>query len=163
MSAPHRHPKERLLERIDQRGPDECWPWLGSVGTWGYGCFWMDGKTINASRAAYILLIGPIADDQVACHSCDNPICCNPKHLWAGSQGDNVRDCNAKGRAKGTFCGLTGAAHPRHVAKLTEEQVSWARRLYADGISQTAIAKQLGVNSGTISRAVRGHTWGHVT
>ena len=114
---------------------------------------------MNASRAAYLLLVGPIPPNQVVCHSCDNPVCCNPGHLWLGTQGDNVRDCNIKGRAKGNF---VGADHPRHTAKLTPDMVASARRMYAAGITQTAIAKQMGVHSGTISRAVRGENWSHL-
>lgn len=91
---------DRLLEKISKGEPDECWPWNAGVGSWGYGGFWINGTTIHASRAAYILLVGPVPDDKVVCHSCDNPICCNPSHLWVGTQQDNLEDCRRKGRAR---------------------------------------------------------------
>lgn len=150
----------RLLARIDKRRPEECWPWTGALNHSGYGQFWLNGMHWNASRAAYFLLVGEIPDSKVVCHSCDNPKCCNPAHLWLGSQADNVRDCSKKGRARGQF--HRQSAHPRHTAKLTSEQVIDARRRYADGVSQSQIARELGVNSSTISRAVRGEKWSHL-
>lgn len=152
-------PLERLRAKIDVRGTDECWPWTGAIGKSGYGQFWLDGKQINASRAAYLLLKGPIPDGHVVCHSCDLPICCNPSHLWADTQRANVRDCNTKGRARGTF---SSENHKRYSAKLTPEQILEARRQHAGGKSQSAIARELGVASSTISRAVRNELWGHL-
>jgi hypothetical protein len=117
---------------------------------------------MNSSRATYILLKGPVAADKVVCHSCDNPACCNPSHLWVGSQADNLRDCRSKGRARGMFSEKVGYAHPRHTAKLTPEKVAEARRRYLGGETQTALAREFGVHPGTISRAVRGELWGHI-
>jgi hypothetical protein len=82
-----------------------CWLWPKSTNTSGYGLFrlsWPDGtKETSAHRVAWVLTYGPIPPGQVVCHNCptgDNPACCNPHHLWLGSQADNIRDCNAKGR-----------------------------------------------------------------
>lgn len=152
-------PTERLMSRIDVRGEDDCWPWTGAIGTWGYGTFWLNGKNFNSSRAAYLLLVGPITDGSVVCHKCDNPPCCNPRHLWLGTQGDNVRDCSGKGRSRGLF---SANCHPRHLAKLTPEKVLDARRRFQSGETQIAIGRALGVHSSVISRAVRGCTWGHI-
>lgn len=154
---------ERLLAKIDQRGPEECWPWTAGVGSAGYGIFWIDGQCINASRATYILLVGPLGPDEEALHRCDNPICCNPGHLFPGTQGDNVRDCRQKGRATSQLEANGPAGHPRYNAKLTPEVVAEARRLhYEQGVSQSEIARQLGLSSSSISRAVRGESWEHV-
>jgi hypothetical protein len=156
-------PKIRFMRNVPIASSAECWPWLGAVGTHGYGQFWMDGRQHNASRVAFLLLVGPIEDGLVVCHTCDNRLCVNPMHLWIGTQGDNVRDCNAKGRGRGKFSDTKGAAHPRYTAKLTAEKVREAKRLhYVDGVSQSEIARRWGVNSGTISRAVRGEKWAHV-
>jgi hypothetical protein len=150
--------KDRLLSRIVIGGTDECWPWRGALGTWGYGAFTLGGRALNASRATYALLVGEIPAGMVVCHSCDNPACCNPSHLWVGTQADNIHDCNRKGRTRGTFASDT---HPRHAAKLTPDLVSEAKRLhYVEGVSQTEIGRRLGVHSSVISRAVRGLTWG---
>lgn len=149
---------KRLLRFIDRRGEDECWPWIGGMGSWGYGSFWLEGRNWNASRAAYKLLVRDPGAFTV-CHRCDNPPCCNPHHLFLGTQGDNVRDCNQKGRGNGQF---ESGTHPRHNAKLNATKVAQAKALYASGVKQTEIARRLGVNSSTISRAVRGERWGHV-
>lgn len=160
---PKRNPIDRLFAKIDVRGPDECWPWIGGMGTWGYGSFWLDGKNLNASRAVYLLLIGPLFGAQQALHSCDNPPCSNPAHLWAGTQADNVKDCNTKGRGRGLFSGKTGVKHPRYVALLTPELVREAKRLYFEcGVSQSEIGRIWGVGSWVISKAVRGKSWSHL-
>jgi len=147
-------------DRVDKRGPDECWPWMSGVNTWGYGSCAFNGVHTNASRAAYISHHGGIEDGLVVCHHCDNPICCNPAHLFAATQAENLADCRRKGRARGQFTG--GRKHPRHTAKLTPERVQEARQLYASGVSQSEIARRWGMHSSTISRAVRGEFWSHV-
>jgi ribosome-binding protein aMBF1 (putative translation factor) len=142
--------------RVDCKGPDECWPWRGSKNCWGYGQCSLDGRTVNASRAAYITAKGP--SGLVVCHQCDNPACCNPAHLFAATQAENLADCRAKGRQRYRF----GADHHRVGAKLTPELVREARRLYASGVSQSEIGRRWGIHSSVISRAVRGENWSHV-
>lgn len=151
----------RFWEHVDQRGPDECWPWKGAGNRWGYGMCGYAGKQSNASRVAYIMIHGDIADRKlVVCHSCDNPICCNPIHLWLGTAGDNIRDCNAKKRRPY----LTGAAHHRTTAKFSDDQVREMRRLHLeDGISKSEIGRRVGTDSSTVSKIVRGMSYGHVT
>jgi hypothetical protein len=145
-------------DRVGVSGGEDCWPWLGSLNKWGYGdCFW-NGRRVNASRAAHESAVGPVSTGLVVCHTCDNPACCNQAHLWAGTQAENLADCRAKGRQ----VYVTGADHHRSTAKLTEEMVREARRLYAAGVSQSEIGRRWGVNSSTISRAVRGKKWAHV-
>jgi hypothetical protein len=154
-------PRERLLKFIDQRGESECWPWIGGMGSWGYGSFWLNGGNVNASRAAYILLVGDVGAGLVVCHRCDNPACCNPSHLFVGTQGDNVRDCQAKGRGDGHF--KSTAPHPRYVAKITPEQVTEIRRLWESRAeSQSSIGRRLGLSSGQVSRIARGQAWSHI-
>lgn len=146
--------------KVERRSADECWPWVGRVNRWGYGDARVMGVRMNASRAAYLDHYGVIADGMVVCHRCDNPACCNPMHLFAATQAENLADCRAKGRARGQFAG--GETHPRHTAKLTPEMVLEARRLYAEGVSQSEIGRRWGIHSSSISRAVRGEKWGYV-
>lgn len=145
------------LSELDESG---CWIWTGAKNSYGYGDCVFLGKRTNASRAAWILKNGEPTEGMVVCHSCDNPVCVNPDHLWLGTQGDNVRDCVAKGRCAGHF--VPGAAHPRPCGKLSVEQVRLAKKLhFEDGISQSEIGRRFGVHSSTISRAVRGEYWSH--
>lgn len=89
---------KRFWEKVDIRGQEECWPWLGSTDG-RYGSFWHRGKKVKASRFSLALKIGaPLESGQYACHHCDNPICVNPGHLFVGSLSDNTRDAVRKGR-----------------------------------------------------------------
>jgi hypothetical protein len=102
-----------LAERFDDKyvtiPETSCWWWIGAQFAHGYGAIAspLERKTLRAHRVSYELHIGPIPDGMVIMHSCDNPSCVNPEHLVAGPQGDNVRDCVAKGRhyeSKKTHC-----------------------------------------------------------
>lgn len=93
--------RERFWARVDKRGPDECWPWTGSTNKQGYGCWsFKSGEgPINAHRIAYGLTHNGIPGRLHILHSCDNPPCCNPAHLDAGTHADNMVDMRVRGRA----------------------------------------------------------------
>jgi hypothetical protein len=82
---------------------DYCWLWKKGRSRAGYGKFCMDGKLMVASRISYILFNGPIGEDKLICHSCDNPPCVNPAHLWQGTNSENQIDSVKKGRRKKSF------------------------------------------------------------
>ena len=90
----------RFWAKVDRRGPDECWPWTGGVNGDGYGRFYLKRKKMTAAtRVAWSLATGrEFPADKLACHSCDNPGCVNPGHIWPGTQSDNIKDCANKGR-----------------------------------------------------------------
>lgn len=93
--------EERFLSLIDRSpGSTDCWPWRGQLGGGGYGRVHWLGHSLRAHRKAYELLVGPIPSGLHVCHSCDNPPCCNPAHLWLGTDADNLADMRAKGRRR---------------------------------------------------------------
>ncbi len=91
-------PEQRFWKHVDRRGPDECWPWTGTVSHNGYGRFWLNGRNTPARRFAWECANGPMPPGMLGLHTCDNPPCCNPKHIFPGTQLDNIRDRDAKGR-----------------------------------------------------------------
>jgi hypothetical protein len=147
-------------ERVDRRGADECWPWLGWVAGNGYGYFSMRSKSHGAHRLAFTFTNGPVDDGLFVCHRCDNPLCCNPAHLFAATPGENSADMVAKGRS-GCPPHWRGSRNPG--AKLTPDQVREARRLYAaGGISYPKLAERYGMHWRTLRRVVRGEGYADV-
>lgn len=94
-------PKERFWSYVNIKGPDECWEWQSTRLRTGYGQFPVSGKRYPAHRYAYEITYGPLGE-LLACHKCDNPICVNPNHLFAGTSMDNFLDMMAKGRQNHT-------------------------------------------------------------
>lgn len=85
----------RFWAMVERRGPDDCWPWLGTVDRHGRGGFHVGQRMLKAPRIAWSIASGRNPDEQI-CHHCDNPNCVNPAHLWLGTQHDNMLDASAK-------------------------------------------------------------------
>jgi uncharacterized protein YerC len=129
----------------------ECWEWHGTTDK-GYGRFKKAGKQTLAHRAAYELYIGPIPKGMKVCHTCDNPPCTNPDHLFLGTDLDNKTDSVNKNRhAHGEKQGA---------CKLTSEQVL---AILDDPRPYIEIANAYDVAYITISRIRRGRGWRHIT
>lgn len=94
----------RFWVLVQKGGPSECWPWLGCRAGYAphqYGRFRLDGRMQPAHRLAKVMADGePSAANLLACHSCDNPLCVNPAHIFWGTQTDNMRDCASKRRIR---------------------------------------------------------------
>lgn len=91
----------RFWSKVDVGRPGQCWIWRRSRQRNTYGQIYRGGRLALSHRTAWELINGPMPDDAKACHTCDNPPCCNPSHIFMGTQADNVRDMVAKGRAAG--------------------------------------------------------------
>jgi hypothetical protein len=150
--------EQRFWAKVDMSGGMlGCWPYLGAPrGPEGYGAFWLDGRQQIASRVAYLLSNGPIADDVVVRHSCDNSQCCNPLHLLAGSQVENIADKIIRRRqAVGSRVGTS---------RLTEAVVHEIRARFTGRRGEgRKLATEYGVSETVVSGIVRRQTWRHVT
>lgn len=85
--------RQRFFEKVKVGKPNECWEWQGGRNYDGYGIFHLDiGKSIGAHRYAFKLSRGYLPKTLHILHDCDNPPCCNPKHLYSGTQQENMED-----------------------------------------------------------------------
>ena len=144
----HANPEKWFWLRVDMSaGPTACWPFIGRRMPQGYGRLVFNGKSVSAHRFALTLAKGgPSVDDLRACHTCDNPPCCNPEHLWWGTDLDNARDKVAKGRA-----GMEGRR------KIDRDL---AKAMRSEGLSYGKIAMHFGVNQASVARALRARSQG---
>lgn len=145
--------KTRFEAKFARGGPDECWEWTAGKDSKGYGGITIRTQSFGAHRVAYVLNKGPLTDDgsyhgACVCHSCDNPGCVNPNHLFEGLVLDNARDSAAKDRV------LHGVKN--NANKLTEDQV-WRIRSYVGRVQD--LADEIGVHKATVYRILRGDTW----
>lgn len=92
----------RFWSKVEVNGRHEtaCWPWRGGLDGSGYGVFKLHSRQQPAHRVAYELANGAILDDSKVLHACDNPACCNPRHLGLGTLSQNMSDMVARGRHK---------------------------------------------------------------
>jgi hypothetical protein len=105
MSYPARPATERFWEKVFKKpGRNSCWEWEAARLPTGYGRFMKTkGFIVYAHRWSWEAAFGPIPDGMYVCHSCDNPSCVRPSHLFLGDAMDNKRDSVSKGRARGRF------------------------------------------------------------
>lgn len=155
MSQANSKAVERFWARVAKS--DGCWLWAGCRDSGGYGRLRWRGATMLAHRVAYELATGTLDADACVCHTCDNPPCCNPAHLFPGTRADNNRDMAAKGRANRSATSW-GESHGN--AKLDAVAV---RRIIAryrtERVSQRQLALENGVCQRTINKIVRRIEW----
>lgn len=141
--------------KVDKLGPDECWIWQGSGGR-GYRTFRAAGRNLIPSRLSYALANGDAPTHLDVCHSCDDPRCVNPAHLYAGTRRRNARDMVEKGRcnaARGVRAGK---------AKLKPEQVYEIRRRYDEGEAPSLLGIEFDLRPQSIAAIGLRKSWKHL-
>ena len=135
--------------------PNGCWEWDRTKNQDGYGRVKKFGVLCSAHRVSYELYKGPVGDKHV-CHSCDNPGCVNPAHLWLGTHQDNQKDKATKKRAIGHI--MPGECHPKH--KLNSTQVL---EIFNSDKSASILSKCYSVSPSLINNIKAGNRWKHLT
>lgn len=142
-----------------------CWEWQGKLSSEGYGSFQeiIDGiKTeISTHRRSYELFKGKIPEGMQICHTCDNPSCCNPEHLWAGTPSENTQDMLKKNRGRHRL--LNSNKRANSAGKITEDQVREIRELYRNGSLQKELQEKFKLSQSQVSGIVTYRCWKHVT
>lgn len=158
----------RFWERVNKS--DGCWNWIRPSKRSGYGRISYRyscgvSRYMLAHRLSWIIHYGSIPDDLLVCHTCDNPACVRPDHLFVGTDLDNCNDKIRKGRYGGGFTtetaprlgySLPGESNPTH--KLTAAQVSAIRAEAAPG-NFNVLGKRYGVSRSTVSLIYHGKRW----
>lgn len=148
--------------------PDACWIWHGSIGKNKYGRMTLDtGERVGAHCYSYELHHGEITDRSLeVCHSCDNPPCVNPKHLFVGTHAENMADAKAKNRMACTRPGWSEAIKkflPRgerhHNATLNADSV---RLIRTSNEPSNVLAARYGVHAMTVNAIKRFESWKHI-
>ena len=146
--------ERRMAAKVARGAPDECWDWTATATCFGgYGAINAGrGPKLRAHRVAWVLAGGTLPHGAVICHRCDNPKCCNPAHMFLGTQAENAADMRAKGR------GVSPPIHwgeRHHNATIPDAAIP---RILADERSHAAVAKDYGVSMNTIWRIRRGQS-----
>ena len=134
-----------------------CWGWTAGRTTREYGAFWMRNIMQKAHRISYEIKHGLIPKGMNICHHCDNPPCVRPDHLFLGTQNDNLKDADSKGRLNKGKNSPKGSKHSQ--AKLIEAQII---PILKDTRTHRKIAEDYNVDRTTVSLIKQRKTWKHV-
>lgn len=148
---------KRFWSKVDIHGEDECWPWTAGKDRKGYGHFSINGILYGAHKIAWELTNNETSKGKVIRHTCNNPPCCNPKHLRAGTHADNVADRVSSGRN----APQKGEKNPHAI--LTDEKVLAIRKEYIPRkVSMYKLATKYNISVQIVWQVIHKITWKHL-
>lgn len=157
---------ERFWTKVAITADDsKCWEWQRAKNADGYGKFGTGGRKHKkqhlAHRFSWELSNGEIPNELHVLHNCDNPACVNPKHLFLGTNLDNIADKLMKNRqSKGEMVSLMTRGENNPNSKLTNKEIEYIRRRYAQGgILQRELGVQFGISQANVSAIVLRKAW----
>jgi len=147
--------KDRYWSNVSRGKEDECWPWTACTSN-KYGAIAIYEKgvgpyQIRSHVVSFLLAFGELVVwPHCVCHRCDNPICCNPVHLFKGTIGDNIRDAASKGRWKNAR---------RKVSMETASEIRSLYRWHSRTHGTIALAERFGINQQLVWKIVAGRSY----
>lgn len=162
----------RFWKKVDKSG--NCWIWTGDRTSKGYGRISKDGVRIGTHRYSWLIHNGTIPKGLCVCHTCDNPPCVNPDHLWLGTNLENQQDMTKKGRRVINMVGLHSfegrklqlenvSRGERHIrSKFTNNKIYEVRALWETGYTINGLARTYGVAVNTMNSILKRKTWKHI-
>lgn len=148
-------PIDRFWRKVKKT--KDCWLWIANKSNRNYGMFAINNKKVSAHRYSYKYHYGSIPNGLYICHKCDNPPCVNPKHLYAGTQSDNLKDAANKNRR--VYTSRQGSKN--NLSKLKEIDVLKIRSL-SKNKTYKEIANMFNVDPTNIGYIIRRRTWTHI-
>lgn len=156
--------RQRFEQKFTKGSDSECWIWNAARSDNGYGKIrvsivdefgMLKHFGCYAHRVSYELYVAKIEDGKHVLHTCDNPPCVNPSHLFIGTNTDNILDRMNKGRS------TLGSRNK--MSKLTEDSVRRIRAMYAaGGMTYQLLADEFGVGAAAILKIIRRQRWKHI-
>ncbi len=155
----------KFWDKVRISGPEDCWEWQAGLNSkkkgFDYGLFWLPGVGSVLSHRLALTLSTKVYSDLDVLHTCDNPKCCNPKHLLFGTHQENMEDCSKKGRKNP----LVGVQQPK--AKLDDNKVRKIRKLSAlrekyCKYTDSYFANKYGVHKSLVRAVIKNKVWKHV-
>ena len=144
---------KRFWEKVDKT--DVCWLWMASKDRDGYGYFNVGGAIRKAHRVSYELAHGSIPEGAHVCHTCDNPSCVRPDHLWLGDNRLNTLDRDRKGRQRPPY------GERNAFTSLTNNDADTIRRRVEAGETQADLVREYGVSAVAVCNIVNYRTFIH--
>jgi hypothetical protein len=139
--------KDRFFQKVHGAQTVECWIWDGAISDSGYGWISYDKSQITVHRASYIMYYGPIPENKIVLHKCDNRRCVSPYHLYAGTYSDNMLDRSERNHKSFDF---------NRDSQFTQSDSLVMKNLKEQGFTYESIGKVYGVTGHTISDIVNG-------